>query len=129
MSEKQSEYETWIREHVPDLAAACMRCGEVSREMRAAFPELRLVRGHYICLILREELPHWWLVTHDGRVVDPTAIQFPSNGNGEYIPRDESQPEPTGRCYNCGNLCFDGSACCSTDCHVEYRAFCMGQTD
>lgn len=90
--------------------------------MLAEFPELTLVRGHYVCPIwgLRE---HWWLVDSAGVVVDPTAEQFPSKGWGEYIPLPDNAPEPTGQCMNCGEYCYDGSWACSKSCNRLLEAY------
>jgi hypothetical protein len=83
------------------------QCKKICEEMNKVFPELKLIRGHYFCPIW-EERGHWWLVNHNNDIIDPTAIQFPSKGEGLYIPWDESQAEPTGKCPNCGELIFDG---------------------
>jgi hypothetical protein len=90
--------------------------------MREVFPELELRRGHYHCPIWGKR-QHWWLVTPDNQTVDPTAAQFPSGGLGEYVELDESQTEPTGRCMNCGDLCFDGDTTCSAACLAELSAY------
>lgn len=63
------------------------RCEEMSRELCRQDPTLRLVRGHYICPMWGEQ-SHWWCVTLDGTIVDPTARQFPSKGTGKYIEWD-----------------------------------------
>lgn len=67
---------------------------------------------------------HWWLVDPDGSIVDPTASQFPSNGIGEYVELDDSRPQPTGMCPNCGSECFGGNYCCSDACGRAYVAYC-----
>ena len=118
----KQQYLTWIAENVTKTYG---KCAEVTAQMQSTFSELRRVRGHYYCLIWGER-EHWWLVDPDGRIVDPTAQQFPSSGTGSYVEWDESQPEPTGRCPNCGGLCYDGDQVCSENCHVEYMAFCAG---
>lgn len=116
-----SKYQAWIDAHVTETYG---KCREVSKQMADAFPELTRVRGHYYCPIWGERT-HWWLVTQDGDIVDPTAEQFPSKGLGHYEPWDESQPEPTGRCPNCGGYVFNGDTCCSAACSLEYVAFCQ----
>jgi hypothetical protein len=65
--------------------------------------------------------PHWWAVTEDGQVIDPTADQFPSPL--EYHPADESRGGPTGRCPNCGGLCYEHRYLCSDACDREYAAY------
>lgn len=113
-------YAAWIAANCPDPTG---RCAEYTAALAAAFPELTRVRGHYYCPTWGER-EHWWCVTPAGAIVDPTAAQFPSRGAGAYVPWDESQPEPTGMCPNCGGYCYDGGTCCSEKCHDEYVAYC-----
>lgn len=82
------------------------KCHETCLEMQKTFPELKLIRGHYFDPIWLDR-KHWWLETKDGEIIDPTAIQFPSKGQCLYTPWDESQPEPTGKCPNCGEYTFN----------------------
>ena len=107
-------YHEWIKENVTETYGTCC---EVTERMQEAFPELRRVRGHYHCWIwgIRE---HWWLMNGD-EVVDPTVAQFPSNGEGRYEELPEDTPEPTGKCINCGEYCFDGEQV-HDYCHDEF---------
>jgi hypothetical protein len=100
------------------------KCHEVCQEMLKHFPELKLVRGHYECLIWGER-GHWWLVDPDGETIDPTVIQFPCGTLGYYTPWDESKPIPTGVCPNCSGYCYDGTYLCSDKCSAEYAAYCL----
>ena len=50
-------------------------------------PTLTLVRGHYYDPSWGEQ-PHWWCTKPDGTIVDPTKDQFPSKGDGVYVPFD-----------------------------------------
>jgi hypothetical protein len=58
----------------------------------------------------------------------PSSIPPQTPGGGAvvvgYFPRDESEPEPTGKCPNCGDLCYNGQTCCSDACHSAYVAYC-----
>lgn len=114
-------YKEWISANV---VVAYGMCKEVTAAMAKDFPELRRVRGHYCCPFWGER-QHWWLVTGAGEIVDPTAEQFPSKGMGEYVEWDESAPQPTGKCPNCGGYAYDYRTCCSDECHDEYSAYCM----
>ena len=80
---REAAYARWIEEHYPDKARAKGMCWDATAAMEDAFPELRRALGHYIC---PEWGPytHWWCVTPEGTPVDPTALQFPSRGEGEY---------------------------------------------
>jgi hypothetical protein len=118
-------YAQWIAAHVP--ADPTGTCREVTAAMGAAFPELKRARGYYLGAGMERRWPHWWLVTADGTIVDPTAAQWPDHGRGFYAERDESEPEPTGKCSNCGEYCYEGrSPCCSEACDREYHAYIMG---
>lgn len=124
MALKGEEYAAWIEAfHVRVNARG--QCAEATQEMGAAFPELRRVRGH-VMTRAGYERAHWWLETVGGEVVDPTELQFDEYGGVlAYLPWDESQPEPTGKCLNCGGLCFDDSSVCGDACAVAYTAYLM----
>lgn len=107
-----SEYIRWIEDNVQDPYGGCR---EITQKMSKAFPELKRVRGHYYCLVWGER-QHWWLRTPEGKVVDPTAAQFPSKGCGEYVEWIEGESEPSGKCLNCGDLFYNGGNFCSIAC-------------
>lgn len=109
-------YQQWIYQNVQGDSTG--QCEEVTTAMAEAFPELRRVRGHYHCWIWGKR-EHWWLVGKHGSVIDPTAAQFPSKGAGRYEEWDESQPESTGMCPNCGEYCYDGEQV-HEHCHDEF---------
>lgn len=109
----------WLIKHSPDGM-----CGAATQEMKEEFPELTKVRGwvEAIHQIQGYDLhPHWWLVDPIGNIVDPTATQFSVIFN--YRPRDESVPCPTGKCPNCGMMCYNGDSVCSDRCRREYTAY------
>lgn len=115
-----SAYAAWIVTNVPEPRG---KCAAATLAMSAAFPELKRVRGHYECYAWGRR-DHWWLVTTDGQIVDPTAAQFPSHGLGEYIERDESLPEPTGKCPDCGEFVYGRGTFCSRACSEAFRRSC-----
>lgn len=115
-----SAYADWI---AAEIKTTYGECAEATSRMLEVFPELTRVRGHYYCPIWGERA-HWWLVTDDGKIVDPTKDQFPSKGIGHYEPWIEGSPEPTGMCANCGELVYDGGTVCSEVCGRAYVAFC-----
>lgn len=59
------------------------KCKEMSEALVADDPTLQLVRGWYHCPIWGKQ-EHWWCKTPEGKIIDPTARQFPSKGIGEY---------------------------------------------
>jgi|AMWB02.1.fsa_nt_gi hypothetical protein len=105
----------WLQNNDPHL-----KCATATLEMVSAFPELTRIRGH-VWLCGGYERPHWWCIDKNGDVVDPTASQF--NGIVMYEPWDESLPEPTGVCANCGGYTYNHATCCSDKCHAEYCAY------
>lgn len=119
-------YDEWIAENVKDYHEAYGMCRQVSEKMLTAFPELKLVRGHYYCAHWGER-EHWWLVAPDGEIVDPTKIQFPSLGTGEYVELDPDEEEPIGMCAQCGEYSYEskggGTTCCSTACEDAYASY------
>ena len=84
---------------------------------------LTLVRGHYIDPEWGQQ-QHWWTVKPDGKVFDPTARQFPSNGAGEYIPfNGECTCENCGRIFHetdDGAQFFGTHALCSYACYGSF---------
>ncbi len=115
-------YRTWIDDHYPTRESAYGHCAEAVSEMVQAFSELRAVRGHYYDVVWNERA-HWWCVTPEGEIVDPTLRQFPDQ-HGEYTELDEDAPKPTGMCPNCGELIFTGDYVCSDQCGRAYAAYC-----
>lgn len=99
------------------------RCKEFAEDMRSEFPELRLVRGHYHDEHWGKQ-EHWWLDL-ENRVIDPTAVQFPSAGDGVYEELPEGVEESTGRCPNCGEQVYGGITFCDMDCETEYRDYLL----
>lgn len=117
----EDRYADWIMANYPG-GSGYGKCAEATTAMVEAFPELRRVRGFYLCPGW-DRREHWWLVAPDNAIVDPTAGQFPSKGSGDYEEWDESRKEPTGKCPNCGGYAYDGGTCCSKECHDAYAAY------
>jgi hypothetical protein len=117
-------YDEWIAANYPTEREAYGKCAEATDAMQRAFPELQRVRGHYYCFAWGER-SHWWLVTADGVIVDPTAVQFPSRGNGVYESWTDGAEEPTGKCPNCGGLVYGGGTVCSDECARDYEEYLM----
>lgn len=113
-------YRTYIHRLGLDSQTAYGQCEVQSKAMKEFFPELKLVRGHFDDAI-RGKCEHWWLTDEQGNIIDPTRIQFCPVG--EYIPWDESAPEPTGKCPNCGEYCYHGNGTCSDKCSKEYLSY------
>ena len=63
------------------------KCQQLSKQAADNNPDLTLVRGWYLCPIWGKQ-DHWWCKDKSGKIHDPTAKQFPSNGCGEYVEFD-----------------------------------------
>lgn len=93
------------------------KCKEMSEALAKANPALRVVRGHYFDPEWGAE-PHWWCVDKDGKVHDPTALQFPSEGRGEYVEFDGwLECEECGKSIHENETTFNGNhGYCSNEC-------------
>lgn len=113
-----NKYNIWIFKNVKE---AYGKCAEVTLKMQKEFPELERIRGHFDCPN-RGRSEHWWL-TLDGSIIDPTQSQFIYFSLNQYEPWDENKPEPTGKCGNCGDYCYNGSYTCSDSCERAVRNY------
>jgi hypothetical protein len=78
----QSQYAQWIDKNV-DEHHGYGKCHPISTSMVATFPELTQVYGIYFCAIWGPR-HHFWCIDSNSQIIDPTARQFPSKGNGIY---------------------------------------------
>lgn len=97
------------------------KCREMSEDLASKDPTLTLVRGHYFCPFWGEQ-PHWWVKDQNGKIIDPTAMQFPSKGKGAYVEFDG-----TISCSECGKDMKEEDAdisgkyaFCSMPCHMRF---------
>lgn len=123
-------YDQWIEQNYGTEDLARYKCGSATDRMIKEFPELKRVRGWYA------GIEHWWCVDPNGEIVDPTYMQFGSDYNrAKYREFQEGvDPEPLGKCMNCGWLCWelddDGekipgatSWSCSEDCAKSLESY------
>ena len=94
------------------------KCKELAEQACAEDPSLTLVRGWYHCWLWGKQ-PHWWAEDPEGKVVDPSAKQFPSKGAGTY-----EKYRGLVECEHCGkeveeeHVHFEGHhVYCSCACH------------
>lgn len=123
----KSIYNLWMEQFAIENYPIRGKCKEATDKMISKFPELRQIRGHVRHILSEKLSPHWWCIDQDNNIVDPTAAQFVAII--EYIPHDETQPEPTGRCPNCGEYCYDYKSVCSDECGEEYKAYIIGSNN
>lgn len=121
-------YKKWINKHVPTFTEAYGKCHKVCIQMNENFPELKIVRGWYKDYGLpsgKEKRTHWWLKKRN-TIIDPTTKQF-------HLPNIIKNYEefiigkhkiPTGKCMNCGKLCYNGrqNSCCDR-CNTELKKY------
>lgn len=88
-------YRQWIDKRYPTTKAALGRGKQAVCAMKEAFPELRITIGFILHSGAREPQPHWWLVAHDGYIVDPTAVQFSGGSNPCLEYRENKAPAVT----------------------------------
>lgn len=82
------------------------RCKELCEAAIAADPTLRIAKGFYWEPIWCREEQHWWCVRSDGSIYDPSARQFPSNGESTYREFDGWCD-----CEHCGRPVHETKAC------------------
>lgn len=104
------------QQYIDNLKNVKNTCKKTTLKMQSVFNELIRVRGYYDDVFLGKR-PHWWLITHDGEIIDPTAKQFAPYG--DYLTFDETSPEPTGKCLNCGEYTFGYNIFCCDYCAKE----------
>lgn len=122
------QYFEWIENYLKEenYDVLC-KCVEATKKMNSEFPELIKVRGHVFCWEggKYEKYPHCWLETQHGHIIDPTRTQYDYLIH-HYEAWDESKGEPTGKCPNCGEYCFNNRYLCSEKCDAEYLAYVNG---
>ena len=98
------------------------KCKELSEQLCLENPSLMLVRGHYYCPMWNTTEPHWWCKDATGKIVDPSARQFPSKGLGIYTEFDGFI-----KCAECGKAVneddvktYGNYAFCSTPCICRF---------
>lgn len=124
----KAAYQRWIARYLARFTrpeATLGRCHEAAHELARAFPELRVVRGHVHCGWGKRG--HWWTVTPDGEIVDPTAAQFTCGIDAyeEYRPGDDVR---IGVCANCGDELWGppgttAPTVCGSACQDAYVAY------
>ena len=97
------------------------KCKQLSEELVQNDSSLVLVRGYYHYPFWGKQA-HWWTRAPDGTVIDPTVLQFPSKGMGDY-----EEFDGTVECSNCGKQIAeeDGDyesnyVFCSYTCHGQF---------
>lgn len=125
----------WIALYVATGTMLRGMCQSAATEMLEVFPTLRLVRGTVVGVDSPDTYPvrademnpedgHWWLETAAGDIVDPTAGQFDGPVAYKALLENTAHLLPTGKCMECGFLCYDGRSFCDDECAETYRKAC-----
>lgn len=94
-------YGKWIVAYVERQDGVLLgKCGAACNEMLKIYPELKIVRG-YIYDAYWGKRGHFWLVTEDDTIIDPTRDQFPAPSI-EYEAWNPSVSVRVGKCMECG---------------------------
>lgn len=101
----KERYAAWIADYAQARPSLTGKCAAATKEMAAAFPELTRVAG-WAHLEGGGSPEHWWCVTADGTVVDPTAGQW-STPVERYEAFKPGGTVRVGRCMNCGWDIYD----------------------
>lgn len=117
----KAEYQAWIEAALAG-GNGYGECKKVTQEMSEVFPELKRVSGFYYDMSWGRR-QHFWMITPDGTVVDPTAAQFPSLGRGHYEEITDPSLIPTGVCMDCGQDVYNGNTFCDAECEAATRAY------
>jgi hypothetical protein len=148
-------YRTWIHSAVANVGHGTGYgiCREISEAMAREFPEMQVRKGIFKSVTWGHR-EHWWCRIHrdidesttdshraaNGRIVDPTALQYPDGmlfpmSPVQYcdltdVSRDEAIDRgliPTGTCPNCSEMIYrrrDGT--CSDACAESYARYLNG---
>ena len=100
MSKYDSWIESWLERNGAVKNGGYGRCRDAAEAMAGEFPELSIVKGHVHCPPPWFKRGHWWCLSKDGDIVDPTAAQFPCIF--KYEPYTEGDDVRLGKCMNCG---------------------------
>jgi len=84
MVQSGSDYVYWIQKNIRIKYRVYDNVRYIVYTMRKQFPELRVASGYYICTRWKTTIPHLWLKTKDGKIIDPCNHKFPSMGKGLY---------------------------------------------
>lgn len=85
-----SAYDRWIAAYRSRGEPVVGHCQVVCELMQREFPEL-ILRGGYVRTLFGCDI-HFWLVTSDGTIVDPTASQFGSLEFEDYEDAGTTDP-------------------------------------
>lgn len=117
----KDKYKNWMMAYQERTDNVKNKCASATLEMQKAFPCLVRKRGAVLIPLSNRKYTHWWLEAPDGIKIDPTEYQF--GCILEYFERDESKPEPIGKCLECGTDIYPDAPSgntCSIECSEKF---------
>lgn len=93
------------------------KCKELSEALIKEDPTLRLVRGYYHCPVWGKQA-HWWCCDQNGKILDPSVKQFPTQGAIATYEEYDGNIE----CEYCNKVVPEEEAY-----WVEHHAYCSGE--
>lgn len=117
----EDKYKKWISAYQERVGDVTRKCKSATLEMQESFPCLIRKRGTVLIPFSNRRPVHWWLEAPNGDIIDPTESQF--GCILEYFERDETQPEPIGKCLECGADIYPGAPSgntCSIECNERF---------
>ncbi len=123
--DSDARYVEWIDAYKASVNSVTGRCSSATKEMQAAFPELKRVAG-FVTTFMGAQLEHFWLMTEAGEIVDPTVSQFPG-GVLEYRAFQPLDEVRVGRCMECGDDIY--AALQSLDDTPQRRSICSDECE
>ena len=95
------------------------KCKEFCEELVSKNSHLEMVRGWYYDPIWNRKEPHWWCKDKEGKIHDPTSLQFAAGGIESFYEEFTGTLE----CEMCGNEVLEEETipmgnyrCCSVYC-------------
>lgn len=100
---RRQAYRAWMADYAERAGYLRGKCTTATREMVAAFPELRRVRGFVSVVgfgVGGDDVEHAWCESDDGEIFDPTVKQFPAVA--DYRAFEPGDVVRVGKCMQCG---------------------------
>jgi hypothetical protein len=117
------KYVDWIADYARRHSSLLGMCRQATNEMKTAFPELHIVRGHVYTTW--GQRGHFWCKTDDDEIVDPTAAQF--SLIFDYEEWKPGTPVRIGKCMNCGEEIWEPVE--SLDGPIPHKSSCSAECE
>lgn len=120
--DNMNKYDVWINNYIKENKILAGFCFSASKQMVETFPELKQIKG-YVVTEFSGSSAHWWCEDANGKIYDPTALQFEDIISYEQYNEEKHGPLPTGKCYDCGDYIYDEKDFCDENCESSTREY------